>query len=83
MHAAGRVGENNATGGPNSSAETELSLSVGPVYGNKIKQNKNETKKPFENYLLIVVNNSYIATLGPNGPTQLSPSQPQLRRWGH
>ena len=24
-----------------------------------------------------------IATLGPNGPTQLSPSQPQLRSWGH
>ena len=23
------------------------------------------------------------ATLGPNGPTQLSPSQPQLRSWGH
>ena len=30
----GRVGENNATGGPNSSAETELSWSVGAVYGN-------------------------------------------------
>ena len=26
---------------------------------------------------------SFIATLGPNGPTQLSPSQPQLRSWGH
>ena len=26
---------------------------------------------------------SIIATLGPNGPTQLSPSQPQLRSWGH
>ena len=34
LHAAGRpderVGENNATGGPNSPAETELSWSVGP-----------------------------------------------------
>ena len=36
MRTDGRVGENNATGGPNSSAEltwSELSLSVGAVYG--------------------------------------------------
>jgi len=34
MWTDGRVSENNATGGPNSSAETELSWSVGAVYGN-------------------------------------------------
>ena len=34
LHADGRVSENNATGGPNLSAETELSWSVGAVYGN-------------------------------------------------
>ena len=33
---AKRVGENNTTGGPNSSADTELSWSVGAMYGNKV-----------------------------------------------
>ena len=45
---AGRVSENNATGGPNSSAKTELSWSVGAVYGKKQKQPKLNQEKSGE-----------------------------------